>query len=193
MNEQTDTPTERLIRTIYVSNVEKVDVFRIHVFENSLKFDSRFAYGVAKNQAIYEMVCEIEALWQRRVINMQDIFTKMIDVLTQHEEYLKKYYFCQEELDFNGKLYGIFNLTAKDEKEFAYYMCLKNKDNLKKIDRKEFEAKMQDQRLKNIYIENYYTKDVQFYNYRISSHFDNGRHCYLMLVGQDLKLGYVEN
>ena len=46
---------EKLIRTIIVSNEKKVDVFRIHVFEKSLKFDPHFAYGVSKNDSIYDI------------------------------------------------------------------------------------------------------------------------------------------
>jgi hypothetical protein len=184
---------ERLIRTIYVSNTEKMDVFRIHVFEKSLKFDSRFAYGISKNDEIYTMICEIEALWQRRVIDMKEVFTKMIDVLTVHEEYLKQYYFKPYELDFTGKLLSVMPITAQDEKAYTLLMLRKNNGNFRRINRKEFESKMKDSRLKHSYIENYQKKDVTFYNYRITGLYDNGRNCYLMKVGQNLKLGYVES
>lgn len=184
---------ERLIRTIYVSNVEKMDIFRIHIFEKSLKFDSRFAYGISKNDAVYEMVCEIEALWQRRIIDMQGVFTKMVDVITQHEPYLRHFYFKPQELDFTGKLMVTIPMSAKDDKYYSYYMCRKNQDNFRRIKRKEFEDKMTDSKIKYTYIERYYKKDVSFYQYRISGLYDNGRNCYLMMVGDDLKLGYVES
>lgn len=186
-------PTQKLMRTIYVSNLEKMDVFRIHVFEHSLKFDSYFAYGISKNDEVYNMVCEIENLWKKRAITMHDVFVQMVAVLTKHETYLRDFYFRPEELDFTGRLTNSMSYTPTDDKNYTYFMFLKNKNNIKQIDRKEFEDNMKNNSIKYSYIEHYHKKEAIFYNYRLTGLKDSGKNCYLMIVGEDLKMAYVEN
>ena len=184
---------EKLIRTIIVSNEKKVEIFRIHVFENSLKFDPYFAYGISKNDSVYNMVLNIERLWSERRIELSDVFNMMVSIIEKHENYLKKFYFKPQELDFYGRLYSVKSYSSYDEKEYTYFMCLKNKDNLKKISRKEFEKNMKHEDIAKCYVDNYSEKKATFFSYRTSGLRDTGRNCYLMLVGEDLKVGFVEN
>lgn len=184
---------EKLIRTIIVSNEKKVDVFRIHVFEKSLRFDPHFAYGVSKNDSIYDMVMDIENLWVQRKIELSDVFNMMVGVLEKHEQYLEQYYFRPEELDFAGRLSVVRSYSAYDDKNYTYFMCLKNQNNLKKISRKEFESNMKNEEIAKSYVDNYSGKDATFYNYRSNSLKDTGKNCFLMVVGDNLKVGFVKN
>jgi hypothetical protein len=183
---------EKLIRTIIVSNEKRIDVFRIHVFEKSLKFDPHFAYGVSKNLEVYDMVLNIESLWKERSIELSDVFNMMVGVLEKHEKYIEQYYFRPEELDISGRLYTIRSYSIYDDKNYVYFMCLKNKDKLKNITRQEFESNMKDEEIANSYIENYSGKDVKFFNYRASGLKDRGKNCYFMIVGDNLKVGFVK-
>ena len=183
---------EKLIRTIIVSNEKRVDVFRIHVFENSLKFDPLFAYGISKNTDVYNMVINIENLWIERKIELSDVFNMMVGVLEKHENYLEQYYFKPEELDITGRLSTLRPYSVFGEKNYTYFMCLKNKDNLKNITRKEFESNMKDEEIAYSYIENYAGKDVKFFNYQASGLKDKGKNCFFMMVGDNIKVGVVK-
>lgn len=183
---------EKIIRTIIVSNEKRIDVFRIHVFESSLKFDPHFAYGIINNEDIYNMIMDIENLWKNREIELQDIFNMMVSVLEKHEIYLEKHYFKPEELDTLGRLSVIRPYSIYDDKKYTYFMCLKNKENLKNISRKEFESNMKDDEIANSYVENYSGKDVKFFNYRASGLRDAGKNCYLMMVNDNIKVGFVK-
>ncbi len=183
---------ERLVRTIIVSNEKRVDVFRIHVFEKSLKFDSHFAYGLSKNDEVYDMVLNIEKLWEEKKVELADVFNMMVGVLEKHENYLEKYYFRPDELDIMGRISIIRSYSSYDDKKYAYFMCLKNKDNLKNITRQEFEINMKSEEIANSYIENYSGKNIKFFNYRASGLKDKGKNCYFMIVGDNLKIGFVK-
>ena len=183
---------ENLIRTIIVSNEKRIDVFRIHVFEKSLKFDPHFSYGISKNDEIYAMVVDIEKLWLERKIELSDVFNMMVGVLEKHERYLEQYYFKPEELDITGRLYCVRSYSSYDDKNYAYFMSLRNRDNLKNITRQEFESNMKSEEIAYSYVENYYGKDVKFFNYRANGLNDTGKNCYLMIVGDNLKVGFVK-
>jgi len=184
---------EKLIRTIIVSNEKKVDVFRIHVFEKSIKFDPYFAYGISKNDVIYELVSNIESLWIDEEIELSDIFNKMVDIIEKHEKYLQKYYFKSEELGYGGRLVNVKPYSINDDKDYAYFMCAKNQDKLKKISRNEFEKNMKNEDIAYSYVENYSNKKATFFNYTTSGLKDGGKNCYFMIVGDDLKVGFVQN
>jgi hypothetical protein len=184
---------QKLIRTIIVSNEKKVDVFRIHVFEKSLRFDPHFAYGVSKNELVYDMIMDVERLWIDRKIELSDVFNMMVGVIEKHEKYLEKFYFKPDELDFTGRLFAVKSYSSGDDKNYAYFMCLKNQDKLKRITRKEFESNMKNEEIAKSYVENYSGKDATFFNYRMTGLKDTGKNCYLMIVGDDLKVGFVKN
>lgn len=186
------TDTEKLIRTIIVSNEKRIDVFRIHVFEKSIKFDPHFAYGLSKNSEVYSMVIHIENLWAEKKIELSDIFNMMVEVLEKHEKYLEQYYFKPEELDMSGRLTVVRSYSVYDEKNYTYFMCLKNKDRLKNITRKEFESNMKNEEIANSYVENYGGKDVKFFNYKASGLKDKGKNCFFMIVDDNLKVGFVK-
>lgn len=183
---------EKLVRTIIVSNEKRIDVFRIHVFEKSLKFDPHFAYGISQNDEAYNMIVNIENLWQERKIELADVFTMMVGILEKFEQYFEQYYFRPEELDITGKLYTVRSYSSYDDKNYAYYMCLKNKENLTSITRKEFEYNMKSEEIANSYVENYSGKDVKFFNYRASGLKYSGKNCYFMIVDNNIKVGFVK-
>lgn len=183
---------EKLVRTIIVSNEKRIDVFRIHVFEKSLKFDPHFAYGISLNDETYSMIMDIENLWKERKIELSVVFNMMVGVLEKYEKYLEQYYFRPEELDIRGKLTTVRSYSSYDDKNYAYFMCLKNKDNIKTITRKEFENNMKNEEIANSYIENYSGKDVKFFNYRASGLKHSGKNCYFMFVDNNIKVGFVK-
>ena len=183
---------EKLIRTIIVSNEKRVDVFRIHVFEKSLKFDPHFAYGISRNNDVYEMILDIEKLWIERQIELSEVFNMMVGVLEKHEVYLEQHYFRPEELDITGRLLVVRSYSVYDDKNYAYFMCLKNRDKLKSISRKEFESHMKDEEIAYSYVENYSGKDVKFFNYTASGLRNRPKNCYLMIVDDNLKIGFVK-
>lgn len=192
LSSMTDSNKEKLIRTIIVSNEKRIDVFRIHVFEKSLKFDPHFAYGISRNDDVYNMVADIEKKWRDRTIEIAETFHLMVGILETHENYLQQYYFRPEELNVLGRLSKVRSYSAYDEKNYTYFMCLKKRNSLKKISRKEFESNMKDEEIANSYIENYSDKGTMFFNYRVTDLRDNGKNCFLMFVDDNLKVGFVK-
>ena len=184
---------ERLIRTIIISNENKIDVFRIHVFEKSIKFDPYFAYGVSKNDTIYGMVSNIENLWVQRRIELSDIFNMMVDIIEKHEKYLEAFYFKTEELGYGGRLVSVNPYSINDDKDFSYFLCAQNQNKLKKISRNEFEKNMKSEKIAYSYVENYSDKKATFFNYTTSGLRNGGKNCYFMVVDDNLKVGFIKN
>src|SRR3972149_1745869 len=184
---------ENLIRTIIVSNEKRIDVFRIHAFEKSLKFDPHFAYGISQNDEAYNMVINIENLWKERKIELPEVFTMMVGILEKCEKHLEQFYFRPEELDISGKLLMVRSYSSYDDKNYAYFMRLKNKDNIKAISRQEFEFNMKNEEIANSYVENYSGKDAKFFNYRATGLKHSGKNCYFMFVNNNIKVGFVKS
>ena len=181
---------ERILKTIIVSNEKRVDIFRIHIFSDCIKFDSHLAYGVSKNKFIYDLVQEIEKSWIERKISFEEIFTNIVDTFQQFEDYMNQYYFRPEELDITGRMTGIRTYSSQNEKSYTFSMFVKKHENLKKITKDEFEANVKFMRsvdLGRSYVDNLSKNDSSFFSYRTNEN-DN---FFMMFSDNDLKTAFV--
>jgi hypothetical protein len=183
---------EKLIRTIFVSNDKQIDVFRLHIFDDSIKFDPHMAYGISKNDLIYTLVNDIEIQWKEKKITIDELFKLFISILDTHECYLSQFYFKPEELNIYGQLLKLRQFSAYAEKEFIYFMSIKNKDNIHKIHKVEFEKNIDKKEIADSYVENFSPKNAEFYTYRLSGQYNHDKSCFLMTVKNNLKLGFVK-
>ena len=180
----------RILKTIIVSNERRVDIFRIHVFDQCIKFDSHLAYGVSKNKLIYDLIQDIEKQWVERKISFEGIFSMIVDTFQQFEDYMNQYYFRPEELDITGRMTGVRAYSSQNDKLYTFSMFVKNHENLKRISKTEFETNVKYMRsvdLGRAYVDNLSKNDSSFFSYRTNEN-DN---FFMMLSNKDLKLAFV--
>lgn len=183
--------TEKLIGTIIISNELERDLFRVHIFENSIKFDSWLAYGISKHPQISEDVFRVDRTWREKRITKSEIFPMIISVLEKHEIYLSNYYLKQNELDINGRFVRLNTMPPDSDKTYMYYMQIKNAAKLKKIDRKTFEKNICTDDISEQYIEHYTKGRSKFYSYRLKSDSGEEKTCYIMIVQDTLSMGFI--
>lgn len=184
-----------LLGTIIVSNDRNIDIFRIHVFDDSIRFDDRIAYGISKNENVFYEISKIIDKWKLKQITTNDIFHLIVDAIIDSEEDLSKYYFRKEELDIKGKYQCSY--INKYDKMYVCYSCLKSGEKLNVITKKEFEDNIKNPEIAYNYIENYVKNGAKYYMYDIGFEF-NDRYksipnkCYFMLYKDKVKIGFFE-
>ena len=185
---------ENFLGTIIISNEENRDIFRVHIFEESIRFDSYFAYGVSKNEILYDRIDHVNELWVSGEITRNDIFPYIIEAVEPFSNYLEDYYFKEEELSTTGKLKNLSLLNPNFDKEYMHFMYLRNKNKLKKITKKEFEENIVNQDIANFYIDNYMKKGAKFYKYTlIDKYKQEEKPCYFMIASDKVKIGFISN
>lgn len=182
---------ERFLGSIIISDEHSKDIFRLHVFEKSIKFDSYMAFGISKNKELYKEIEEVNNMWSEGYINKDKIFPHIINAIENYSEYLSQFYFKDFELDENGKLKNLQLLSPKYDKTYMLYMNLKNKS-LKKISKKEFESKIKDVEVQNFYIDNYTKKGARFYSYTlVDQYLQKESPCYFMVNADNTRIGFI--
>ena len=98
---------EKIIGSFTVAGINKIDLFRIHLFEKSIRFDEHFAKGIAKNKILSQKIMELSNEWsnRRKKTAYKEVFFKVLKELRMHEEYISKYYFTEKELDAMGRFF----------------------------------------------------------------------------------------
>lgn len=197
---------EKFIGTILVSNKQHKDLFRVHIFEHSIQFDEHFAKGVIKNKVIVSQLSKVNKLWQEKKIKKDEIFFNVIPILEKHEQYLSKFFFKEEELDEYGRYKDNFNITpnqstidqipsnplSSNEKVDKYFKHLKDTNKtFKKITRKNFELYLKDKEVIDYYIDNYNKRKATFFNYQIVRPNNIKKNCFLMVVGDKIRIGFA--
>ena len=186
--------TEKFLGTIIISDENNKDIFRVHIFDESIRFDSRFAYGVSKNSTLYKEIKDINDMWKGRRITKDHIFPLIIGAVEEHSEYLTDFYFTEEELNENGKLKHLQLLSPKYDKMYSYYMHLKNNKKLSKISKREFEKHIKTPEVTDFYIDNYMKKGARFYKYTMVDQYkQEERPCYFMIVNDKIKIGFISD
>lgn len=198
--------SEGFVGTIVVSDKKHKDLFRIHVFENSIQFDRNFAEGIIQNTEIISKVSEIEKLWKDRKIQQGDIFYNIVSILEKHEGYLSQFYFRREELDEQGRFKENLEITPNlgnieniqnhldginpEKKVSAYLNYLKNNNKLNKISRKEFEKHLKNKEVIDYYLDNYGRRKASFYTYKITRPDKMVKDCYMMVIQDKIRIAF---
>ena len=187
---------EKLIGTFTVSNSKRIDLFRIHLFENSIRFDETFARGIIKQKELPEKILKISQSWNKKKVKDKKIFYEVLSVLNDYEKKLSKFYFKENELDRNGRyveptLIDTFDKTVNKEDIKKNYISLKKQGRLKKITKTEFEKNIKKREIIDYYIENYTNEKVTYYKYKAVDDAEI-KDCYLLIKNNRPILGFEE-
>jgi len=153
---------DRKVVVLVISNIEKnVELFRVHIHEQSIRFDSHFTEGIQGNPDLSIDVEELNNLWKEHKIATDQIFPIMLHFMNKYGDYLRNYYFKEYELDKDGK----YIEPPLQDKASLHYQYLKQSKKLKKISKKEFEQNLQNTNpeVTDFYVDNYVRKGAKFY------------------------------
>ncbi|MFK5165218.1 hypothetical protein, partial [Propionibacterium freudenreichii] len=65
---------EKVVVLVISSIERKVHLFRIHIYEESIRFDERFNTGIQNHPVLRDEVKEINELWKAHAIHSTQIF-----------------------------------------------------------------------------------------------------------------------
>ncbi len=164
-----------------------VELFRIHLYEQNIEFDSRFQEGIDSHPELRQIIKEINQMWSERLIDQKQLYVMMLRLMITYANYLKDYYFKDYELNKEGEY--IETLTGEERVRY-YFNYFQSSSNLKRIPRKEFEMMVGVAEQGQKYIEFYQKKGVLFY--KGSSCFASNRNMtwYFMKTGDKVPYGF---
>jgi hypothetical protein len=187
----------KIIGTLTVSDNYNRDLFRIHLYENCIKFDSKFAEGVGKIDELTDRLNEITELWLDKKTNASEVLKDIVLVMEVYHEDLKNYYFSDEDLNEFGKYVDLVPIDSllmhPNEDATRYYKYLLRENMLTKIDKKSFEKNLKDESYMDLYLEIYNDikdKNVDYYKYVLNKNFEF-KTCSFILVDGKVVFGYI--
>ena len=187
----------KIIGTLTISDYYSRDLFRIHLYEDCIKFDSKFAEGVGKIEALAEQLDEITILWIEKKLTSSEVLKDIVLIMEVYHEDLKDYYFSDDELNEFGKYVDLVPIDSLrmdiGEEATKYYKYLLRENVLKKIDKKSFEKNIKEENYMDNYLEIYNelkNKNVEYYQYSLNKNFDF-KVCNFILADNKVCFGYV--
>lgn len=180
---------DRKVVVLVISDIQKnVELFRVHIHEQSIRFDSHFAEGIKGNPSLSSDVQELNALWKEQKIESNQIFPIMLHFMNKYGDYLSNYYFKEYQLNEEGK----YIEPADADKASVHYQYLKQSKKLKRISKKEFEENLKNAppETTDFYVDNYVKKGARFFK---SEKFDPaGKRTvwFFMVVNERFKISF---
>jgi len=163
-----------------VKNDNEKSLFKVYFYAKGISFDDNFLRGVIESEDTYKEFITINDKWKSEDNNRDDIMKDIMEMLERHQNYLSNFF--------------INNETKREEKSLKdsnslFLQYLEEKDMLVEIGRKDFEAKIIDEKVGEFYVDNLKeTKDdSKFYTYTSET---SGLDFYLMVVSDKIKIGF---
>jgi hypothetical protein len=193
-NKKKKTIKDKFIGTIIVANNEDVDIYKIHVYEKSIRFDKEIAQAINADDKLRKEIVKMNVLWQNCEFNMRnDFFAELTTLLTLHEDVISDCFLKPWQLNENGHIKedGDINydqeISYEEGQPYLYYNYLKSNKKLESIKRKDFEKNIKNEEIVNFYIDNYSKRKARFYKYKPDQSKDEM--FYFMVVGNAIKIG----
>jgi hypothetical protein len=189
------TDDEKFLGTIIISSDKHVDLFQVHIYENSIRFDPKFANGIASDESVSKEIFEIDKMWKSKKISKNDIFPMMVKVIGRHEEHFSEYYFAQKELDGLGKYLGEetpweCGSMSFDERMRMYFSYLHKSGKLIKIGKEEFETSLPDKKASKLYLEAFEKTGVKYFKYDTFNFEKKTVTCFIMSKEGSVKFAF---
>lgn len=187
---------DKFIGTIIISNEHQIDLFKVHVYEKSIRFDPKFANGIASSDNVSKEIFEIDSKWKSGTIGKDDIFPMMVQVVGKYEPHLSGYYFGRSELDVQGRYVGeIVGKTKIAEIMFEdrmrmYYSYLNGSGKMKKISRKEFEKCIPNDEISKLYLDVFESGGISYFKYETVDVHRKHKMCYVMTKASAIKFAF---
>lgn len=193
-----DMNKDNFLGTFTVHSQDKnKDLFRVHFYDKSIRFDEEFAKGFSENLEIIEEIKKINDLWAARELEKNIAFYQVTEIITKHTDKLEPYFFKDYELDKRGQFVDLISIDtvsslskSKDLKE--YFLYLKKTARLNKIDKKEFEENISNDNIASSYVDNYVKEGDLYFKYIVPGKKGN-QTCYLMVVNDTIKVGFTKS
>jgi hypothetical protein len=95
---------DKKITILTIKNtLKKMDLLRVHIYEHSIRFDSKVENAIKKYPELNDDVVEINNLWKKSEINEKQVLMLVLHLIGKDGDYLEKFYFTEEELDVYNK------------------------------------------------------------------------------------------
>lgn len=164
---------DKKITILTIKNTfKKMDLLRIHIYEQSIRFDLKIENAIKNNLELFEDVKEINILWKNNEITEKQILLLVLALMGKYGKYLEKFYFTEEELDSDGhyideenhdlKTVGELFHSINKEEMFFFYKYFNEQKSFKKISKKTFEKEIPDESIIEEYVECYKYKGARF-------------------------------
>ena len=184
-------------KTIIIANETK-DLFRVHFYEDCIKFDLKFAETISENADMCLEVITLSKFWVERQMAESDILTKIAILVANNSEKFEPFYFKDYELNKHGKYVDLVPIDSMQitmgKKANDFYQHLLKEEVLKKINKKTFEANLKNDACKELYVENYSdiykNKALKFYQYSLNDNFDRKK-CNIVASKKEVFFGYT--
>lgn len=183
---------------IVIISDDNKDLFRVHFYENCIKFDSKFAEGISKNELVSRNVMELNKQWAERKIKVEDVLEKIVVLVELNSDKFKDYYFKDSELNKDGKYVDLVPLDCLlitfDKKAHDFFKYLLVNNVLIEIDKDKFEKDLKEDAYKEIYVESYTNifknKKIKFYQYKLNEVFGE-KTCNIITSNKEVLFGYT--
>ena len=131
--------SDKKMTILTIKNTSKnMDLLRVHIHESSIRFDEKVNDAINNLPELKSEVNELNYLWQNQKIDQQDILKIVLYLMGQYGNYLKDFYFTEDDLDENGcyvdgneKNISGQPMSLQDEQNF-FYEYFKDQKALKK-------------------------------------------------------------
>jgi len=152
---------KKLIVLILSNTHQNTELFRVHIHEESIRFDVNFEAGIKNHPELSKEIDVVNELYRTQRLSPQQIYHYMLGLMVRYGDYLQDYYFEEFELDKNGAYIESIGQN-RDESFFSY---LRKNKKIRKIAKKTFEGFLTNIELGEQYVEKYVYKGARFYQY----------------------------
>ena len=153
----------KLVILVISNQINGQELFRVHVHELSIRFDDKFQEGIENNSELKREIDSLNHMWRNHKIEQDHIFPIMLDIMTRHVEYMKGFFFDENELDSSGQF---IERSRPDIKPDVFFESLKRQKLLKKLKKAEFQSSIRSKTVADKYVERYAPKS-NYYHYQM--------------------------
>lgn len=157
----------KLVILVISNQINGQELFRVHVHELSIRFDEKFQEGIENNDELKLEIDSLNQMWRKQKIQQEQIFPIMLDIMTRHGHYMKRFFFDESELDSTGQFIDKpVEKQSTSTKTEAFFNSLKNKKLLRKIKKAEFQTNIKSWTVASKYVDCYAPKSC-YYHYQM--------------------------
>lgn len=186
---------DKFIGTIIISDERHIDLFKVHVYEKSIRFDPKFANGIASSDNISQEIFKIDNMWKTGKIGRDEIFPLMANIVGRYEPHLSNYYFGRSELDTKGRYVGKATVLSLESVSFEdrmkmYYFYLNGSGKMLTISKKEFEEHIPKVGVSGPYLDIFESKGASYFKYDTVDIKRHPKTCYVMTKDEAVKFAF---
>jgi hypothetical protein len=149
----------KLIILVISNQINGQELFRIHIHEQTIRFDDKFQEGIDGNGELKREIQSLNEMWKSQKIKQHSIFPIMLDIMVRYGDYIKDYYFDESELDNKGQFIEKSENQQKPEK---FFRKLQENGLLTKITKKNFQLNIRSREVAEKYVDVHETKSSYF-------------------------------